>query len=65
VFLLLEKEQTIGIAKNSYEAAQYNRGSPLYLETLGLSPVEKIRIERQYTEQKDGNSIEGLYLCFR
>jgi ubiquinone/menaquinone biosynthesis C-methylase UbiE len=41
VFLLPEKEQTIGIAQKSLTAAQSLVGGPLYLDTIGLSDKEK------------------------
>ena len=48
VFLLAEKEQTIGIAAKSLKAAESAIGSPLYVETLGLSEEEKRGIERDW-----------------
>jgi uncharacterized protein YbaR (Trm112 family) len=48
VFLLPEKEQTIGIAAASLKAAESGIGGPLYLDTLGLSDAEKRGIERDW-----------------
>ena len=48
IFLLAEKEQTIGIASASLEAAQSGIGGPLYINTLGLSEDEKRGIERDW-----------------
>jgi uncharacterized protein YbaR (Trm112 family) len=48
VFLLAEKEQTIGIATASLKAAESAIGSPLYVDTLGLSEEEKRGIERDW-----------------
>jgi SAM-dependent methyltransferase len=48
VFLLAEKEQTIGIAAASLKAAESGIGGPLYVDTLGLSDAEKRGIERDW-----------------
>jgi SAM-dependent methyltransferase/uncharacterized protein YbaR (Trm112 family) len=48
VFLLAEKEQTIGIASASLQAAESGIGGPLYIDTLGLSEDEKRGIERDW-----------------
>jgi SAM-dependent methyltransferase/uncharacterized protein YbaR (Trm112 family) len=48
VFLLEEKEQTIGIASVSLHAAQSGAGAPLYVETLGLAEHEKRGVERDW-----------------
>jgi SAM-dependent methyltransferase len=48
VFLLAEKEQTIGIAAKALNAAENNVGAPLYVDTLGLSEDEKREIERDW-----------------
>jgi SAM-dependent methyltransferase/uncharacterized protein YbaR (Trm112 family) len=48
VFLLAEKEQTIGIAKASLNAADSGIGYPLYIDTLGISEEEKRGIERDW-----------------
>ena len=48
VFLLAEREQTIGIATASLKAAESAIGSPLYVDTLGLSEEEKRGIERDW-----------------
>ena len=49
VFLLGEKDQTIGIALASLRAAETALGSPLYIDTLGLSENEKRGIEKDWT----------------
>ena len=49
VFLLAEKQQTIGIASASLEAAESMRGEPLYLDTLGISETEKQGIQKNWT----------------
>jgi SAM-dependent methyltransferase len=59
VFLLPEKEQTIGIASASLEAAQSGTGSPLYLKTLGLADQERARIEREWNNNPE-NSIDPV-----
>jgi ubiquinone/menaquinone biosynthesis C-methylase UbiE/uncharacterized protein YbaR (Trm112 family) len=48
VFLLPEKEQTIGIAAASLKATESATRSPLFLDTLGLSENEKRGIERDW-----------------
>src|SRR5262245_48635363 len=48
VFLLGEKEQTIGIAMASLKAAESQTGGPLYVDTLGLSEEEKYGVERDW-----------------
>lgn len=60
VFVLPEKEQTIGLATASYEAAQNGRGDPLYVETLGLSAIEKADIEKAWAEKGSGNGIDPV-----
>src|SRR6266404_577734 len=52
VFVLPEKEQTIGIATNSYNAALTGRGDPLFIDTLGLSETERIGVETAWQETK-------------
>ena len=49
VFLMAEKDQTIGIASASLRAAQNAVGGPLYIDTLGLSSDEKRGIEKDWT----------------
>jgi SAM-dependent methyltransferase/uncharacterized protein YbaR (Trm112 family) len=44
ILLLAECEQTIGIAAASLKASESTAGSPLYVDTLGLSDDEKLRI---------------------
>jgi SAM-dependent methyltransferase/uncharacterized protein YbaR (Trm112 family) len=53
VFLLAEKEQTVGIASASLEAAEGAIGGPLYIDTLGLSEDEKRGIERDWLTAGD------------
>jgi SAM-dependent methyltransferase/uncharacterized protein YbaR (Trm112 family) len=48
VFLLAEKEQTIGIAGASLKASSSSEGGPLYLDSVGLSPDERSGIERDW-----------------
>jgi SAM-dependent methyltransferase len=48
VFLLAEKEQTIGIATSALRAADDASGKPLYIDTLGVSEDERRRIERAW-----------------
>jgi len=49
VFLLAEKEQTIGAATESLRAAESKIGDPLYVNTLGgLSESERRGIERDW-----------------
>jgi SAM-dependent methyltransferase/uncharacterized protein YbaR (Trm112 family) len=50
IFLLAEKEQTIGIAQASLQAATSRAGWPLYLDTLGLAEHEKRGVERDWAE---------------
>jgi SAM-dependent methyltransferase/uncharacterized protein YbaR (Trm112 family) len=49
VFLLAEKDQTIGIASASLRAAEAAAGGPLYIDTLGLSDDEKRGVEENWT----------------
>ncbi len=53
IFLLAEKQQTIGIALASLEAAEKPMGGPLYIDTLGLSDEEKRGIERDWPGKGD------------
>jgi ubiquinone/menaquinone biosynthesis C-methylase UbiE/uncharacterized protein YbaR (Trm112 family) len=48
IFLLPEKQQTIGIAAASLNAAETAIGGPLFVDTLGLSEEEKRGIERDW-----------------
>src|SRR5262245_23353496 len=52
VFLLAEKEPTIGIATASLKAAESRIGSPLYVDTLGLAEPERSGIEQDWTSGK-------------
>jgi SAM-dependent methyltransferase/uncharacterized protein YbaR (Trm112 family) len=56
-FLLAEKEQTIGIARESLKAAEDQVGGPLYLDTLGLSKEEKTGIGRNWNE---GRTVDAV-----
>lgn len=53
VFLFPDREQTIGIASASIEAAKSATGGPLYVDTLGLSEHEKRGIERDWVAGGD------------
>jgi SAM-dependent methyltransferase/uncharacterized protein YbaR (Trm112 family) len=48
VFLLAEKEQTIGVAAKSLKAAESGIGDPLYIDTIGVSEEQKRGIERDW-----------------
>src|SRR5438105_2145033 len=50
VLLLAEKDQTIGVAPASLEAADKGVGGPLYAATLGLSDEEKRGVELNWTK---------------
>jgi len=50
VFVLPEKEQTIGLALASYDAAANAKGGPLYLKTIGVSDIERAGIERDWAQ---------------
>lgn len=50
VFILPEKQQTIGVALASYDAAANGTGGPLYLKTIGVSDVEKASIESYWAK---------------
>jgi SAM-dependent methyltransferase/uncharacterized protein YbaR (Trm112 family) len=49
VFLLAEREQTIGIATASLQAAESATGAPLYVDTIGLTDDQRRAIEREWT----------------
>ena len=51
MFLLAEKEQTIGIAKESLKATETGIGAPLYVDTIGISEEEKRGIERDWPKR--------------
>src|SRR4051794_36523105 len=53
VFLLAEKDQTIGIASASLRAAADGIGGPLYTDTLGLSDNEKRGVELNWAKRSD------------
>jgi uncharacterized protein YbaR (Trm112 family) len=52
VFLLPEKEQTIGVASASHRAGQDGTGAPLYVETLGLTDRERNLVRQAYQERE-------------
>jgi SAM-dependent methyltransferase len=58
VFILPEKVQTIGIALASYEAAQNGRGSPLYLDTIGIPDDGRVRLARAWANKKNRSHID-------
>src|SRR5438874_10050096 len=58
IFVLPEKEQTIGIALASYNAARNGAGAPLFVDTLGLPPSEKTRITEKWLLDSDSQSID-------
>ncbi len=60
VFVIPEVDQTIRVALESYHAAKGGDGGPLYLETLGLSKAETIRIERQWAKNRDTGQIDPV-----
>jgi SAM-dependent methyltransferase/uncharacterized protein YbaR (Trm112 family) len=51
VFVLPEEEQTIEVAMASYRAAANATGGPLYLETIGLTDVERAGIKADWTQK--------------
>jgi ubiquinone/menaquinone biosynthesis C-methylase UbiE/uncharacterized protein YbaR (Trm112 family) len=55
VILLPEKDQTIGIASASFEAACARQGAPLYLNTLGLSDRERDGIKLLWSDHTEGS----------
>src|SRR5262249_4330074 len=57
VFLIAEREQTIGIAEASLSAAETGAGAPLYVDTLGLSEEEKRGIERDW---RAGGKVDAV-----
>ena len=58
IFVLPDKEQTIGIAVASYDAATNRRGGPLYLDTIGLSDVESAGIKKKWAESQRTDRID-------
>jgi len=48
IFLLAEKDQTIGVARASLEAPERTADAPLYVETLGISDELKRRVEKAW-----------------
>ncbi len=57
VFLLAEREQTIGIATASVQAAESAAGAPLYVETIGLTDEQRRAIARDWTEGAKIDSV--------
>jgi uncharacterized protein YbaR (Trm112 family) len=57
VFLLAEKQQTIGIASASLKAAESGMGGPLYIDTLGLSDNEKRGIDKDWLAAGDVDPV--------
>jgi ubiquinone/menaquinone biosynthesis C-methylase UbiE/uncharacterized protein YbaR (Trm112 family) len=57
VFLLAEKEQTIGIATESLKAAAGAKGGSLYIDTLGISEHERRGVERDWVA---GDKIDSV-----
>jgi SAM-dependent methyltransferase/uncharacterized protein YbaR (Trm112 family) len=51
VFLIAEKEQTLGVATESLRAAESGMGHPLYVNTLGLSEEQKRGVERDWNAE--------------
>jgi SAM-dependent methyltransferase/uncharacterized protein YbaR (Trm112 family) len=60
VFILPEKQQTIGVAAASYDAAYNRTGHPLYIETLGLSESEKVAIKEAWGERANINHVDPV-----
>jgi ubiquinone/menaquinone biosynthesis C-methylase UbiE/uncharacterized protein YbaR (Trm112 family) len=58
VFLLSEKQQTIGIAQASLVAAQSLEGDPLFINTIALSDQEKQRIMKKW--EAGANAIDPV-----
>jgi SAM-dependent methyltransferase/uncharacterized protein YbaR (Trm112 family) len=57
VFVLPEKEQTIGVASASCDAAANAQGDPLYLKTIGVSDIERAGIKRRWAQS---GHIDGV-----
>jgi len=51
VFLLGDKEQTIGIASASLQAAENDVGGPFYFETLGIPKDQQQEVIRNWSEK--------------
>jgi hypothetical protein len=58
VFILAEKEQTIGVARASYDAAESGTGGPLYLNTIGLSDNEIAGIEQSWASPNQTDRVD-------
>jgi uncharacterized protein YbaR (Trm112 family) len=58
VFILPEKEQTIGIASASYDAAANGKGGPLYLKTIGVSEIERDGIKRRWAQSGEIDGVD-------
>jgi SAM-dependent methyltransferase/uncharacterized protein YbaR (Trm112 family) len=57
VFLLAEREQTIGIASASLQAAETASGAPLYVATIGLTDEQRRAIERDWSPSAKIDSV--------
>lgn len=57
VFLLVEKDQTIGISAASLRAAVAKDGDPLCLDTVAVSEKERRRIERDWNPESKVDAI--------
>lgn len=57
IFVLPDKEQTIGIALASYHAAT-DKGGPLYLDTIGLSDARSAGIRQKWAESRQTDRID-------
>jgi SAM-dependent methyltransferase/uncharacterized protein YbaR (Trm112 family) len=58
IFVLPDKEQTIGIAMASYNAATDKGRGPLYLDTIGLSDAESAGIQKKWAENRQTDRID-------
>ena len=57
VFLLVEKEQTIGISMASLRAAGAKDGDPLYLDTVGVSEQQRHGIEQAWSAEDKVDAV--------
>ncbi len=60
VFIIPEAEQTISVALASHDAANNGFGSPLYVETLGLSGAERREIDKRWAEKGAADRIDPV-----
>jgi SAM-dependent methyltransferase len=58
VFVLPEKEQTLGVASASYDAATNAKGAPLYLKTIGVSDIERSGIKRSWVQSEKIDRVD-------